>query len=63
MLDKVCIRISMTEHGDPKENALAERINNTVKNEPLYGMRFRTIREAKAAISKGIDFTTTSVPT
>lgn len=56
MLDKDGIRISMTENGDPKENALAERINNTVKNELLYGMRFRTMREVKAAISKGIDF-------
>ena len=29
------IRISMTESGDPKDNAQAERINNTMKNELL----------------------------
>ena len=27
------IKISMTESGDPKDNAIAERINNTLKNE------------------------------
>lgn len=29
------IGISMTECGDPKENAIAERINSTLKNEIL----------------------------
>jgi len=29
------IKISMTEHGDPYENALAERINGIIKNEYL----------------------------
>ncbi len=38
------IRGSMTENGDPKENALAERINNTVKNELLKDMRFYSIQ-------------------
>lgn len=28
--------ISMTENGDPRENAIAERVNGTVKNEYLY---------------------------
>ena len=31
------IRISMTESGDPKDNAQTERINNTMKNELLLG--------------------------
>ena len=34
------IRISMIETGDPKDNAQAERINNTMKNELLRGMVF-----------------------
>jgi transposase InsO family protein len=29
------VRISMTEHGDPYENAMAERINGIIKNEYL----------------------------
>lgn len=31
------IQVSMTESGDPKDNAKAERINNTVKNELFKG--------------------------
>lgn len=33
MLTKANIDISMTENGDPYENALAERINGILKNE------------------------------
>lgn len=32
-LKKNNIRISMTENGDPRENAYAERVNGTIKNE------------------------------
>ena len=32
-LKKYGIKISMTESGDPKDNAVAERVNNTIKNE------------------------------
>ena len=39
------IRISMTESGDPKDNAQAERVNNTVKNELLKDMHFASIGE------------------
>ncbi len=35
------IKISMTECGDPKENAVAERVNGIVKNELLMGMSMR----------------------
>ena len=50
------IRISMTESGDPKDNAQAERINNTMKNELLKGKEFRSIEEVRAAVSKAVDF-------
>ena len=50
------IRISMTETGDPKDNAQAERINNTMKNELLKGMMFSSIQEVTAAVSKAVDF-------
>lgn len=50
------IRISMTETGDPKENAKAERINNTMKNELLKGKRFTNIQQVIDAVDKAVDF-------
>ena len=50
------IQISMTESGDPKDNAQAERINNTMKNELLKDMRFMCIEEVISAVSRAIDF-------
>ena len=50
------IRVSMTESGDPKENAQAERINNTVKNEMLKGKVFSSINEVIAAVAVAVDF-------
>jgi transposase InsO family protein len=34
------IKISMTENGDPYENAIAERINGILKYEFLLGLSF-----------------------
>ena len=50
------IRISMTECGDPKENAVAERVNGVIKNELLMGMSFFSIDEVKRALKVAIDF-------
>lgn len=50
------IRISMTESGDPKENAQAERVNGTIKNEFFKGVVFQSINEVKTAVSAAIDF-------
>ena len=50
------IKISMTECGDPKDNAVAERVNGIIKNELLMGMKFRGIEEARAAVASAIDF-------
>ena len=50
------IRISMTETGDPKDNAQAERINNTMKNELLKDKAFHNIHEVIAAVSVAVDF-------
>jgi len=44
------IRISMTETGDSEDNAQAERINNTMKNELLKGMRFESIEEVSDVV-------------
>jgi transposase InsO family protein len=56
ILKQYGIRISMTENGDPKENAQAERINNTMKNELLKGAVFHNIEEVKAAVTVAVDF-------
>ena len=50
------IRISMTETGDPKDNAQAERINSTMKNELLLGKTFHGIGEVIAAVAVAVDF-------
>ena len=46
----------MTESGNPKDNAIAERINETVKVEFLKDFRFRTIAEVRTAVAKAVDF-------
>lgn len=56
LLQKNGIRISMTETGDPRDNAQAERINNTMKNELLKGMRFTNIDEVRQAVARAVDF-------
>ncbi len=50
--------ISMTENGDPKENAIAERLNGIIKGEFTLEKQisFRNFTEAKKEISKIIDF-------
>lgn len=48
--------ISMTESGNPKDNAEAERINNTIKNELLKDMAFHSLEELVDALDKAIDF-------
>lgn len=56
MLKSRNIRISMTESGDPKDNAQAERINNTMKNELLKDKVFRNIQDVIAAVAIAVDF-------
>ena len=47
---------SMTESGNPKDNAMAERINSTIKNELFYGKTFTNLRQVKEAVEKAILF-------
>ncbi|UKK63517.1 IS3 family transposase [Prevotella communis] len=56
LLQKHGIRISMTEDGNPKENPQAERINNTMKNELLKGMRFTSLAEVIEAVDPAVVF-------
>ena len=48
------IEISMTENGDPYENALAERMNRTIKEEMLNNRIFDSFEQANEAISGAI---------
>lgn len=56
ILSKENMLISMTESGNPKDNAEAERINNTLKNELLKDMIFTDINQVKEVIQKAIMF-------
>jgi putative transposase len=58
MLQKNNIQISMTQTGDPLENAVAERINKTIKEEFTNDrqINFTNIVEAKTEIKKFIEF-------
>lgn len=47
---------SMTEDGNPKDNAIAERVNGIIKNELLKGMRFSSILEVRKAVAIAVDF-------
>ena len=46
-LKKRSISISMTQSGDPLENAVAERANGILKTEWLYKMKIETRQEAR----------------
>lgn len=50
------ISISMTQTGNPKDNAQAERINSTVKNELLRGITFHSIEQVKTSIAQALEF-------
>ena len=47
LLYEAGIHISMTESGDPKDNAVAERLNSTIKNELFKDIKFHSIEEVK----------------
>ena len=46
------ILISMTENGDPYENAVAERVNGILKTEWLYQMTLESNQQAQVAIER-----------
>jgi transposase InsO family protein len=58
LLQKNTIQISMTQTGDPQENAVTERIHRTIKEEftEERDIHFCNIAEAKKEIRKFIDF-------
>ena len=52
VLQKHGVGISMTENGDPLENAIAERINGILKTEWINEMKLKSIKDAKVQIGK-----------
>lgn len=58
MLQKNSIQVSMTKTGDPPENAVAERIIQTIKEEftEVRQMSFKNIELDKRQISKIVMF-------
>lgn len=49
------IQISMTESGDPLENAIAERINGILKNEWIYDCKLKSWKETILFIDRIIN--------
>lgn len=54
MLKDANIAISMTEKGDPYENAIAERVNGILKSEFHLNKIFRTPVEAQIAVQNSV---------
>ncbi len=55
MLQHYQIEISMTEKGDPYENAIAERVNGILKGEFLLDKTFASFSEAQLAVNSAIE--------
>jgi len=52
ILRKNNFKISMTENGDPRENAIAERVNGILKDEWLNQMKLVSIQDASRQLEK-----------
>ncbi len=50
LLQKNHFQISMTENGDPRENAIAERVNGILKTEWIYDLKIKTKEKAKEEV-------------
>lgn len=55
ILSKTGILISMSEKGNPYENAVAERVNGILKEEFMLAQTFRTISDARKAVKAAIE--------
>ena len=56
------IQISMTENGDPLENALAERLNGIIKEEYLDNFKVETVNDAKELLQRVVELYNTDRP-
>ena len=55
LLKKNNILISMTENGDPLENAIAERLNGIIKGEYLFDYQINSLDEAKRILESVVE--------
>lgn len=55
LLQDYNIQISMTENGDPLENAIAERVNGIIKEEYLYDYQVESTKEAKELLADVVE--------
>ncbi len=55
LLEHYNIQISMTEKGDPYENAIAERVNGILKTEFLLDKAFMSFNEAQQEVKNAIE--------
>jgi transposase InsO family protein len=56
------ISISMTQDGDPLHNALAERMNNTLKNEWIFNNGILSFEQAQTAVARAIEMYNSARP-
>jgi len=56
------VSISMTEDGDPLENAIAERVNGILKTEWINYLQFKSLPAARREIGRIIDIYNTKRP-
>lgn len=62
LLNENQVEISMTENGDPYENALAERVNGILKEEYLYDYSVNNLHQARLALDFAINLYNTERP-
>ncbi len=62
LLQDYHIQISMTENGDPLENAIAERVNGIIKDEYLYNYDVFTVKEATELLKAVVELYNTDRP-
>ena len=55
LLQDYNVKISMTENGDPLENAVAERINGIIKEEYLHNYQVNNLKKAKELLKAVVD--------
>jgi transposase InsO family protein len=56
ILKKHHIQISMTENGDPLENAIAERLNGIIKEEYLDCYQYKSIKELYCKLDQAVNY-------
>lgn len=61
-LEESKMLISMTQNGDPYENALAERVNGILKEEWIHNETYQNFDEAKKRIAEIIEIYNTQRP-